>query len=134
MNLPLLKNLQYILQRKIPKSKENIREIVVTFLTNMEMGGSVDFGLLQLPADLSQGRVLSLLLQQQQPPAQQGGGLLVDPEAAFGSDKIVIGRGVGIGIPLIDPAGGNAVANISATYFFGILHPPMDTVPSGAIR
>ena len=48
----------------MPKSKGNIHKIVVTFLTNAGKGGSVAFGLAQLPANLPEGGILSLLLQQ----------------------------------------------------------------------
>ena len=73
--------------------------------------------LLQLLPDLKEGGILALLLQKQQPPGQQLTGLRMDEAVAvlrpaqmsLGVLEIVVGRGIGVFLLLIHPAGGDAV-------------------------
>ena len=79
---------------------------------------SIDLGGVELPTDLTQGGVLPLLLQQQEPAIQQGSGLLIDPQVTLGAVKVVVGGGVGVFFALVDPAGGDAVAEHLRYIFF----------------
>ena len=64
-----------------------------------------------------------LLFEQKKPPINKGVGVVVDDDVADGVLIIVVGRGVGILLALIDTAGGHPVTEHLCHIFLGHLAP-----------
>ena len=91
---------------------------------------------LQFKADVGKGDGLPLLLEEQQPAVQQVAGFRVDPDVALALLIVVVGRGIGVFVPLIDPAGGNTVAEHFRHVFLGHLaaaHEHLAVLPDAVV-